>query len=260
MVQKFPAAQNRTLITLSDVPTVLQNATVAIEDKNFYSHPGFDVSAMLRAYRENRSGRSFQGGSTITQQLIKSSVLTPETSLTRKVKEVVLAFWAERLYTKKQILEMYFNQVPYGGTAWGVEAASEIYFGKPVSTLGLGESAFIAGLTSAPSDYSPFGITPTLWKRRQAEVLKRMVALGYITTKQADAAKKETLVFQSPDTPILAPHFVEYVRDLLIKKYGLAVVEHGGLTVKTSLDLNLQRMAQNVVTDEVSKSWLSESH
>ena len=253
LLYQMYAMQNRTLILLSDVPKHMQYATLAIEDKNFYKHPGFDVTSIIRALRENITGRSFQGGSTITQQLIKSSLLTPEPSVIRKTKEIALAFWAERLYSKDQILEMYFNQVPYGGTAWGVEAASEAYFGKKVKELTLAESAFLAGITAAPSTYSPYGEYPTLWKKRQKEVINRMVLLGFITRKQANEALKQPLAFRSQQTAIYAPHFVAYIKDLLTGRYGLAMVERGGLQVITSLDLKTYQMAQKIVSEEVTK-------
>lgn len=252
LLYQIYANQNRTVIPLSVVPQYLQDATIAIEDKNFYKHPGFDLSAIIRSTVENLSGKDLQGGSTITQQLIKSSLLTPETSITRKVKEVVLAFWTERLYSKHQILELYFNQVPYGGTSWGVESAAQTYFGKSVKDLDLAQSAFLAGIPRGPTIYSPYGQTPTAWKKRQKEVLYRMSELGYITKKQSEEAAAEELVFLTPQTPIHAPHFVMFVKDWLVKKYGLPAVEKGGLTVVTSLDLSLQETAQKIVTDEVA--------
>jgi len=254
LLYQIYAQQNRTLIVLNDVPQSLQDATLAIEDKNFYSHPGFDLPAIIRALVENVSGRSIQGGSTITQQLIKSSLLTPQKRISRKIKEVILAFWTERIYTKRQILEMYFNQIPYGGTAWGAEAAAEVYFGKPVQRLTLAESAFLAGITAAPSTYSPYGPRPTQWKGRQKEVLNRMVRLGYISQQEARAAEREVLQFQPVQTAIKAPHFVEYVKDQLVQRYGLPMVERGGLTVTTSLDMSIQKASQNIVADEVAKA------
>lgn len=142
LLYEIYANQNRSVIQLSTVPQSLKQATIAVEDKDFYTHPGFDIRGILRALVSNLKANDLQGGSTITQQLIKSAFFTPEPSLKRKVKELVLAFWAERKYSKNQILEMYFNYVPYGGTAWGVESASEIYFGKRVSELDLAQSAF----------------------------------------------------------------------------------------------------------------------
>lgn len=246
--------QNRTLVTLSDIPQHLQQATLAIEDKNFYKHPGFDISAIVRAFRQTVLNNNTQGGSTITQQLIKSSVLTPEQTISRKLKELVLAFWTEKVYSKDEILEMYFNQIPYGGTAWGVQAASETYFNKSVKDLTLAESAFLAGLTAAPTTYSPYGKNSDLWKRRQTEVLNNMVELNYISAKQREEALIETLHFRKQYAPLHAPHFVEYVKELLISKYGLPAVEKGGLHVTTSIDLKTQEMAEQAVKEEVAKS------
>lgn len=253
LLHQIYSQQNRTIIPLSQIPEDLQEATIAIEDQNFYHHPGFDIVAIARALRENISGRSFQGASTITQQLIKSSLLTNELTITRKLKEVVLAIWAEHLYSKDEILEMYFNQIPYGGTAWGAQAASDLYFGKDVSELTLGESAFLAGIASAPTTYSPFGINENLWQIRQKEVLSKMVDNGFITQAQADEAYKTKLTFKPQQIAYKAPHFVEYVKDVLAKQYGLAMVERGGLIVTTSLDLSVQEMAQQIVYEEVEK-------
>jgi len=253
LLYQIYANQNRTNVPLVDIPKQLQQATIAIEDKNFYKNPGFDLQAIFRATIADISRQGFQGGSTITQQLIKSTLLSPEQTIVRKMQEVILAFWAEKIYTKDQILTMYFNQVPYGGTAWGVEAASQTYFGKGVKTLDLAESAFLAGMPQAPTTYSPFGSNPTLWKKRQEEVLDRMESLGFITNDQKKQADAEQLSFVNQQIPLYAPHFVWYVRDLLIKKYGLPLVEKGGLQVVTSLDLKAQTMAQGVVNQEVSK-------
>lgn len=244
--------QNRTIVRLSELPRFLKDATIAIEDKDFYTHPGFDLRGIIRAFVTNIKKEGFQGGSTITQQLIKSAFLTPDINIARKIKEVVLAFWAERTYTKNQILELYFNYVPYGGTTWGASSASEVYFGKKVQNLTLGEAAFLAGLPRAPSVYSPYSGNKVLWKKRQKEVLDAMVRLSYIKKDQADAAYKEELVFNSPSVPLKAPHFVMYVKDLLVKKYGLSEVERGGLQIKTSLDLQTQAMVEKTVADEVA--------
>lgn len=252
LLYEIYASQNRTVVPLSQIPLDLQHATLAIEDKNFYHHPGFDIQGIIRAAKENSSGKIVQGGSTITQQLIKSSMLTPEQTIERKIREVVLAFWAERIYSKDEILEMYFNQIPYGGTAWGVEAASEVYFNKNVRELNLPESAFLAGITQAPTAYSPYGTHPTLWKKRQKEVLSHMVEMGFITQKEADKAAATKLTFATPQVPFHAPHFVSYIKDLLVQKYGLAMVEKGGLQVITSLDLSLQEQAEDIVADEVA--------
>jgi penicillin-binding protein 1C len=243
------ANENRTVVPLSEIPKGFINATIAIEDKDFYKNPGFDLVAIFRAAIADFQGKPLQGGSTITQQLIKSTLLSPEVSINRKIKEIILAFWAERIYSKNQILQMYFNQVPYGGTAWGVEAASETYFGKKVEDLDLAQSAFLAGMPKAPTIYSPYGNYPDLWKKRQTEVLSRMEELNYITSSEYT----EKLSFLPPQNPIHAPHFVMYVRDLLIQKYGLMMVEKGGLTIRTSLDLKTQEATEKIVKDEVSK-------
>jgi 1A family penicillin-binding protein len=252
LLYQIYANENRTLVPLSLIPKNLVNATIAIEDKDFYQNPGFDINGIVRAAIANLTGKSIQGGSTITQQLIKSTLLTPERSISRKIKEIILAFWAEKIYSKNEILEMYFNQVPYGGTAWGIEAASETYFDKNVKNLDLAESAFLAGMPQAPTTYSPYGDAPNLWRERQKEVLNKMLELGYINKDQKTQALNENLTFQPPKTPIYAPHFVMYVKDLLVKKFGLPLVEKGGLVVTTSLDLNLQNKAQNIVAQEVN--------
>jgi penicillin-binding protein 1C len=252
LLYQIYANENRTLVQLSSIPKNLINATIAIEDKDFYHNPGFDVNGIARAALADITGKPIQGGSTITQQLIKSTLLTPEVSISRKIKEIVLAFWAEKIYSKNEILEMYFNQVPYGGTAWGIEAASETYFGKNVKDLDLAQSAFLAGMPQAPTTYSPYGDNPNLWKQRQKEVLIKMQELKYITKDQENQALNEGLAFQPPQIPIYAPHFVMYVKDLLIQKFGLPLVEKGGLIVKTSLDLNLQNKAQDIIAEEVN--------
>ena len=254
LLYQIYANQNRTIVPLSDIPKNLQNATIAIEDKNFYKTPGFDALAIVRSGVADISGRPLQGGSTITQQLIKARLLSPEQSVERKVKEVILAIWAQRIYSKNQILEMYFNQVPYGGTSWGVEAGAQTYFGKKVKDLDLAESAFLAGIPQAPSIYSPYGDNPNAWKGRQEDVLSKMVSLGYVTQNEADKAKEGKIKFK-PSLQILhAPHFVMYVKETLVDKYGLSMVERGGLNVVTTLDLKTQNMAQKIVTDEVENA------
>ncbi len=251
LLYQIYADQNRVNIPLSQIPKSLQQATIAIEDKTFYNNPGFDPVAILRAFINDLQGKHLQGASTITQQLIKSALLTPERSIARKIEEVVLASWAERLYSKDQILAMYLNQVPYGGSAWGVESAAETYFGKHVWDLDLAECAFLAGLPQAPTTYSPFGSTPNAWKERQKEVLSHMVTEHFITQKQADGASAEVLSFVNQRIPLAAPHFVFYVKDLLESYLGQAIVEKGGLNVVTTLDLPLQQQVQQIVATEV---------
>jgi 1A family penicillin-binding protein len=249
--------QNRTLVPLSEIPDSIKKATIAIEDKDFYKHGGIDpIGGILRAAAATITGRKLQGGSTITQQLVKSALLSPERTVTRKVKEIILAFWVELLYPKDKILEMYLNQVPYGGTAWGVGTASEKYFGKNVKDLNLAESALLAGLPQAPTLYSPFGSRPELATQRQHAVLSRMIEDGYISKNEEEEAKNIPLVFAKP-TNIKAPHFVMYVKEQLVEKYGENLVERGGLKVTTTLDLDLQEYAQATVSTEIERiRWM----
>ncbi len=246
--------RNQIFIPLSKIPKQLQQATLSIEDKNFYNHGAIDIRAILRSLVSIITHNELQGGSTLTQQLVKNSLLTPERTIPRKIKEVILSFATEIIYPKDKILEMYLNQSPYGGTAWGVEAASEMYFGKHVYELDLAESAMLAGLPNSPTSYSPFGAHPDLGRQRQLEVLSQMLQQNYITKSQYNAAAAEQLHFQSlARNDIKAPHWVFYIKDLLTKKYGQLLVEQGGLKITTSLDLNLQNYAQATVAAEVEK-------
>lgn len=251
LLYEMYADENRTPLALTDIPLVVRQATIAIEDKDFYNHPGISISGIIRALSEMLLHGRLQGGSTLTQQLIKSSLLTPEVKLSRKIKEIVLAFWAEKLYTKDQILEMYLNQVPYGGTSWGIETAARTYFGKSIKNVSLAEAALLAGLPAAPTEYSPFGSQPDKAYFRQREVLRRMVEDRYITQKEAEDALKQILIFAAPRTAIRAPHFVMYVKNILEKKYGPRLVERGGLRIVTSLDLGLQEKVADIVTSQL---------
>jgi penicillin-binding protein 1C len=228
-------------------------ATISIEDKNYYRHFGIDLSGIARAVYKNFSGQRLEGGSTITQQLIKMTLLNPKRTLARKVREALLAIVTEVIYSKKQILEMYLNHAPYGGTAYGIEQASRLYFGKSAKDLNLAEAALLAGLPQAPTAYSPFGLRPENAKDRQISVLRRMREDGYIAKEQEKDAIAEELVFSHPNISIKAPHFVLWVKDLLEEKFGQETVELGGLRVTTTLDLSTQNMAQLAVTTEVDK-------
>lgn len=245
--------QNRTLVRLNDMPLNLRQATIAIEDKQFYYHTGFSMSGTLRALWRTLTRQQIEGGSTITQQLVKTALLSPERTIQRKVRELVLAIAVEAMYSKDQILEMYLNRVSYGGAAYGVEEAAQTYFNKKVSELSLSQVALLAGLPASPTTYSPFGSRPTLAKERQKEVLRRMAEDKYITWEQAKEASEEELKFTSPNIDIKAPHFVMYIRELLAQRYGSDVVEQGGLDVTTSLDLALQEQVQEIVTTETAK-------
>ncbi len=251
LLYEIYADQNRTPLPLSEIPLILQEATIAIEDRDFYTHPGFSPKGMIRAAKEIFFHKKVQGGSTITQQLIKSVLLSPEVKIARKVKEIFLAFWAERIYTKNQILEMYLNQVPYGGTAWGVETASQTYFGKHVKDLNLAEAALLAGLPAAPTEYSPFGSHPEMAFERQKEVIRRMREDHYITPEQADEALATKIIFAAPRVSIRAPHFVMYVKEILEKRYGPRLVEKGGLRITTSLDISLQEKTEDILAKHI---------
>ncbi len=249
------ANQNRQPEVLADIPLYLRQATISIEDKNFYTHSGFDPVGITRGFlRIFTSGRA-QGGSTLTQQLVKNSLLTNDRTIIRKIKEFVLAVEIEKKYTKDQILQMYLNEVPYGGTAWGVGAAAQTYFGKDVKDLDLIESAILAGMPQAPSSYSPYSSTPKAYITRTKEVLRRMREDGYITSdqeKSVDTALPD-VSFRPRGAGFKAPHFVQYVQRILESRYGQAAVEQGGLKVTTTLDLDLQEKAQQIVTDEIAK-------
>ena len=246
--------QNRTPIKLEEVPEVVKQATISIEDKDFYKHQGFSIIGLIRGLiYEPLVRQRAQGGSTLTQQLVKNALLTGERSLVRKIKEFILAVQVERAYSKDQILGMYLNEIPYGGTAYGIEAAANLYFGKHAKELDLGEAALLAGLPQRPSVYSPYGTHPELAKERQTEVLRRMNEDGYITKEQLEAAEKEQLVYRTSQDEVgfKAPHFVLYVKQKLIEQFGDKMVEQGGLRVTTTLDFDLQDRAQKIIKDEI---------
>ena len=247
--------QRRDPVELSAVPLYLRQATIAIEDKNFYKHQGFDILGIFRGFTRVFTRGYAQGGSTLTQQLVKNVLLSSERSLIRKVKEFVLAIQIEKKYSKDQILQMYLNEAPYGGTAWGVEAASEVYFGKKVTDLDLVESAILAGFPQSPSYYSPYSADPKAYIKRTAQVLRRMREDGYITSDQEKEVNAQAagIAFQSKGASFKAPHFVQYVQKILEARYGENVVEQGGLKVTTTLDLELQDKAQEAVAEEIAK-------
>ena len=242
-------------VALDKISKDLSNATIAVEDASFYSHPGYRLDSMLLAVKASLLDETLQGASTITQQLIKNVLLSPERTITRKIKEVVLAVLVENKYSKKQILEMYLNNISYGGNAWGIQAAAQKFFGKNAVELNLAEASLLAGLPSAPSVYSPLDANGLeLSKERQKYVLDRMVYLGNITQGQATAAAAEPINIATKSEFIQAPHFVAYVRQQLEKKFGKRYVDFGGLTVHTTLDLDLQDKAQEIVRQEVAVS------
>ncbi|MEN9328564.1 MAG: hypothetical protein RI947_1372 [Candidatus Parcubacteria bacterium] len=245
--------QNRTPVKLKDLPKYVSQATISIEDKDFYKHGGVSlISGVLRAVRDMILQHNLQGGSTLTQQLVKGALLTPERSIQRKMKEIILAVWTEKLFSKDQILEMYVNQVPYGGSSYGIEAASKTYFSKKAKDLTLDEAALLAGLPQAPSLYSPY-TNPDLAENRRNDVLDRMYEYKYITKAQLDKAKKAKISVIPPHISIKAPHFVFYVKSQLEKIYGTREIEEGGMRVYTTLDLDIQMEAEKILKEELEK-------
>ena len=241
-----------------EIPAVLKNATVAIEDRDFYKHSGFDFLTIIRIPYNLIFRKRVVGGSTLTQQLVKNALLTNERTIVRKFKELVLAIQIERKFSKDEILTMYLNEAPYGGNIWGVATAVETYFAKPMSELTIVESAFLAGLPQRPSVYSPYSTRldengEPYWKMRTRTVLKAMKDNAYITNEEYEQALKDidSLTFNRTINEIKAPHFVFYVQNQLEEMFGEELLLKGGLTVTTTLDWELQELAQTVVTEEV---------
>jgi len=239
--------QKRTLVTLNQIPDYVKQATIAIEDKNFYKHGGVSWWAIFRTMVTNVVYHRLAGGSTLTQQLVKNAILTPEKKLTRKIKELVLSEQIEKKFSKDQILQMYLNEIPYGSNAYGVQAASQKYFGKDVKDVSLAEAAILAALPQAPSRYSPYGPNKKLLLERKDYVLNLMAEQGYISDTQRDEAKQQTINFRADDNNMTAPHFVMYVKELLAEKYGEKVIEQDGLKITTTLDLDKQKFAEEAI-------------
>lgn len=246
--------ENRIPVAFSDIPQALKNATVSVEDKEFYKHKGISTSGIIRAFTVILFRGSIQGGSTLTQQLVKNVLLTQEQTIPRKLKEAMLAIQIEQKYSKDEILQMYLNETPYGGTAVGVEAASKYYFNKHTKELTVAECVILAGLPQAPSFYSPFGNDPKAYIPRAKHVLARMKDDGYIDETQRKKLETQITNYTfegSGEESLKAPHFVAYVKDQLVEKFGQKTVDAGGLRVTTTLDLPLQEKVQTIVKEEV---------
>lgn len=240
--------EKRTIISFEEIPQNVKNATIAAEDSEFYTHQGIDLNGIFRAFYKNITSLSAsQGGSTITQQLIKNTLLDNEKTVTRKIKEAILSVQIERRFTKDKILEMYLNQIPYGSNIYGIEAASQTFFSKSAKDLTLAQSALIAGVPKAPTYYSPYGKNKAELLNRKNYILNQMKNLKMISDEEYEKAKNEELVFTPKAELILAPHFVIMVRDYLIKKYGEDMAQNGGLKVITTLDSDLQKFAEEAV-------------
>ncbi len=250
LLYEISNGEERTVVPLENIPKHLINATLAMEDENFYTEPAFDWRGIVRALLANlRHGQIVQGGSTITQQLAKNAFLTSEQTAARKIKEIILATKINQHYTKDQILALYLNQIPYGATTYGVEAASVAYFGKSVSELNLAQSALLASIPKAPSYYSPRGSHVRELIERQKLVLGRMLTLGKIAKKEYDDALKFNLSLSPQKRGIKAPHFVMAVQEYLVQKYGEEAVRKGGLRVTTTINWDLQQAAEKAVRE-----------
>lgn len=257
LLYSFYKDYNRIYVTLDQIPETLRTATISVEDRNFYTNRGFSLTGMFRGLVLDPifRGRA-TGGSTITQQLVKNALLSPERSGTRKLKELILAIQVDSKYSKDQILEMYLNNIPYGGTAVGIEAASDLYFNKHAKDLTLAESAFLAGLPQLPSYYSPYINKDKTYIGRSAQVLKRMREDGKISKKQEEdslAAIKKFTFAEAKTEAINAPHFVMYVRQQLVDMFGENLVSNGNLTVKTTLDTDIEHDSEEIVKKEFEK-------
>lgn len=243
--------EKRTIIKFEDIPRDVKNATIAIEDSNFYKHIGINPFAIIRSFvTDIMHGRFlYAGGSTITQQLVKNALLSPEKTLTRKLKEAVIALKMEQAYSKDEILNLYLNEIPYGSNAYGIEAAAQTFFGKPAPELTLAEAAYLAAMPKAPSYYSPYGNHFRELQARKDAVLERMADIKYISREDAARAKEEKVTFlPNSQQGIRAPHFVMYVIEQLNEKYGEDYIKNNGLKVITSLDMDLQTNAEESVT------------
>ncbi|MDP3956378.1 MAG: transglycosylase domain-containing protein, partial [bacterium] len=248
LLYEIHGEEKRTVIPFAEIPASVKNATLAIEDQNFYNNPAFDLRGMARAFLKDLLNLSKeQGGSTLTQQLAKNAFLSNEKTFSRKLKELLLAIRLEQQYSKDQIFELYLNQIPYGGNAYGIEAAAQTYFGVSAKDLTLSQSALLASLVKAPTYYSPWGPHLDELLQRKNIALQEMQKLGFISKDDLTKAKLEKLKFSPLSTGIQAPHFVIAVQDYLGKKYGEEALQNGGLKVITTLDVKLQKIAEEAV-------------
>lgn len=253
LIANIHGDEDRVVVPLKDISPNIQRAVMAIEDNRFYEHNGVDVRGTLRAASANFRGDDVQGGSTLTQQLVKNLFLSPERALTRKLAEALLAMRVERHYDKNKILEMYLNQVYWGNQSYGIEKAARRYFKKAARDLTIGESALLAGLLKAPEGLSPYAY-PEAARKRQVEVLNAMVQFGYITDAQRKAAEEQKVdLTRHAPKPSKHPYFIQYVIQQLEEKYGDIAVRQGGLKVYTTMDEPVQDLAEKSLYDEMDK-------
>jgi penicillin-binding protein 2D len=257
LIEAYGSSHNRSVVPLSDISPRLVEATLAIEDRKFYDHYGFDVKGIARAAVVNLQHMAkVQGAGTITQQLARNLYLNHERTWSRKLKETYYAVQMELQMTKDEILEQYLNQIYYGHSTYGIQAASQLFFGKSAADLTLAESAMLAGIPKGPRYYSPYYDAKNA-KERQGTVLQTMVETGYITQRQADQASKEklTILPLEQKKQVAAPYFSDYIRSVAIEQLGIPEeqFEEGGLRIHTSLDLNAQKIAEEVITTQLAK-------
>jgi penicillin-binding protein 1A len=247
--------EKRTWVPLDKIPDYLKKAVISVEDKDFYSHFGIDLKSLARSILINlKIKKALYGGSTITQQLVRSTFLSNQKTVDRKIKEIILSIELDRRYSKDQILEWYLNQIPFGQNCYGVEAASQTYFGKSVSEISLEEAAVLAALIKAPSLLSPYGQNKKQLLERKDYVLDRMVSLGYLKKEEAEEAKRREIKFLENKVKILAPHFTLWVKQKLEKEYGRGFLEEEGLKIYTTLDWNLQKLAEETIAKYKEKN------
>lgn len=255
LLYEISGNENRTIIPEDQIPDVLKQAFISIEDQEFYKHWGVRPTAIIRAGFQNITGRGVGGGgSTITQQFVKNALLTSDRSLMRKIREAILAIQIEQKYSKDEIIAFYLNEIPFGGNIYGVEAASQSFFGKKPSELEAYQAAMMAAIIQRPTFYSPYGSNFDKLESRQQLVLLKMKEQGYITEEVYNQQKEQKLTVRPFAQNIKAPHFVFYVREKLAEKFGEEALEQGGLKVQTTLDWNLQQIAEKVVKEEVDKT------
>jgi len=257
LLYEIHGEEKRTVVKLDQISQHLINATIATEDQGFYKHYGVDFKGIIRAvYKDIMSGEKLQGASTITQQLVKNSILTTEKTLTRKIKEVILAVETEQKFSKDEILEMYLNQIPYGSNAYGIEAAARTFFGKSAKDLGITEAALLAGLPKATTYYSPYGAHPEALEARYKNVINQMFEEGYIDEEEKKSALEENILIKIKpfEASIKAPHFVMFVKQQLVDEFGEEKVEKGGLKVLTTLNYDMQLIAEDAVNKAVGEN------
>lgn len=246
----------RSVVPLDKISPYIVKATVAIEDKDFYTHSGIRVRSLMRAvFRNITDGGYSEGGSTITQQVIKNSLLTKDKLLSRKIKEIFLAIKLEKTTSKDEIMHLYLNNSPYGGNIYGVEEAAELFFGKHAADVTLPEAAILASLPKAPSTYNPYSGKKDLLMERKNLVLEKMFENNYITKEELEEAKAEVVVFQPRNLgSIKAAHFVMYLKQQLEEKYGAKKLEEGGFTVISTIDYDMQKKAEEITLEYVKKN------